>query len=332
PPRKAKEDIRTPNAPRPQHLIYRIFVNLMTLGFSLRMAKRKSGITQGNQVSKRSDIIFHNGNILIKHCKHGYFAYNQYDDFVSRSLEVYGEWCDQELDFFNEMLNEGDVVLDVGAYIGTHAVFFAKKVGALGKVHAFEPQRSSFQMLCTNLTLNALYNTHCYQVGVSDKSTTIKLPVVDPYEGMNYGAIAIDDYLQGEDLQLITIDSLNLKQCNLIKVDVEGMEAKVLKGARQTIKELRPVLYVENNNTDKSSEILQILLDLKYDCWWHFVPYFNPENFFKSKENIFITYKRSFEANLVCFPKEQNEKPDLLIRITDIKDNWIKAGARLNLK
>lgn len=283
-------------------------------------------------MSTQSKIIFHNGNILIKHCRHGYFAYNQYDDAVGRSLDVYGEWCDHELDFFNEVLTPGDVALDVGAYIGTHAVFFAQKVGALGKVHAFEPQRSSFQMLCTNLTLNALYNTHCYQVGLSDKCTTIKLPVADPYEGMNYGAIAIDEHVHGEDLPLITIDSLNLNQCNLIKVDVEGMESKVLKGGAQTIERLRPVLYVENNNVDKSSELLQVLRDLRYDCFWHFVPYYNPANFFKSKENIFIKYKRSFEANMACFPMEQGVKPELLIPVSDIKDNWIRASAHRGLK
>jgi len=274
--------------------------------------------------------IFHNGNILIKHCKHGYFSYNQFDTMVGRSLDVYGEWCEQEFDFFKEVLSPGDVVLDIGAYIGTHAVFFAKQVGGLGKVLAFEPQRSSFQMLCTNLTLNALYNTHCYQLGVSDVLGIIKLPVADPYEGRNYGAIPLEGFSQGEETELVTIDSLNLMQCHLIKVDVEGMEDKVLKGGRQAIEQFRPILYVENNSEDHSGEILKTLKSLNYDCWWHFIPYFNPHNFFEAKENIFTDCQRFFEVNLVCFPMEGKVNPQNLLPVIDVDDTWTKAFIRIN--
>jgi FkbM family methyltransferase len=278
-----------------------------------------------NAFMTKAKPIFKNGNITIKHCKHGYFAYNQFDEMVGNSLDTYGEWCEQEFDLFKEVIEAGNVILDVGAYIGTHTVFFAKQVGSLGKVLAFEPQRSSFQLLCTNLTLNALYNTQCLQVGVGEVSKSLKLPVADPYEGRNYGAISIEGYQQGEDLQLITIDSLKIRQCDLIKVDVEGMEAKVLEGAKNTIMQFRPILYVENNNVGKSYRLLQVIKDLKYDCWWHFVPYFNLKNFFKSKEDIFTTCKRPFEANLICLPQEQKARPKNLLPVSGLDDNWEKA-------
>lgn len=272
--------------------------------------------------------IFQNGNILIKQCKRGFFAYNQFDLVVGRSLEHYGEWCDEELDLFKEIINPGDIILDVGAYLGTHTVFFAKEVGPLGKVLAFEPQRSSFQMLCTNLTLNALYNTHCFQVGLSDEQGQVKLPVVDPYEGKNYGGIPIEGYIEGETLALIPIDLLDLKQCNHIKIDVEGMEEKVLKGAVKTIERCRPILYVENNTVEDSNGILQTLKNLGYTCWWHFVPYYNPANFFGTKENVFSHFTRSFEANIACFPKELNIHPKNLIPVEDVNDDWKKASQR----
>jgi FkbM family methyltransferase len=276
------------------------------------------------------NLIFHHGNILIKHCKHGYFAFNEFDETIGNSLNNYGEWCEGEFDFFKEVINSGDIVLDIGAYIGTHTVFFAQQVGTLGKVLAFEPQRSSFQLLNTNLTLNALYNTHCFQAGLSDEIGVIKLPVADPYEGRNYGGLSIEGYQQGEELSILTIDSLHLKQCDHIKIDVEGMEAKVLRGGRETIKRLRPILYVENNDVDKSSEIIQLLLEMNYDCWWHFIPYYNQNNFFGSKENIFSQQKRSFEANIACFPAEQAIKPTHLIPVSGINDNWKIASKQYN--
>lgn len=277
-------------------------------------------------MSKPPKPVFHNGNILIKQCKHGYFAYNQFDNTVGRSLDCYGEWCDEELDLLKEIINPGDTILDVGAYIGTHTVFFAKEVGPLGKVLAFEPQRSSFQMLCTNLTLNAIYNTHCFQVGLSDEQSQLKLPVVDPYEGRNYGGIPIEGYSEGETLALVPIDLLDLKQCNQIKIDVEGMEEKVLKGGAKTIERCRPILYIENNTVEGSKGILQTLKDFEYSCWWHFIPYYNPKNFFGSEENIFSHFKRPCEANIACFPKELKVSPKNLIPVKDVHDNWKKAS------
>ncbi len=271
--------------------------------------------------------IFENGFLTVKPCKHGYFAFNQFDSIVGKSLDNYGEWCDSELDFFGEILNPGDTILDIGAYIGTHTIFFAKKVGSLGKVFAFEPQRLSFQMLCTNLALNSICNTKCFQMGVSNKDGSMKLPVYDPYQELNFGAITIDRIAHGsDDLPIITIDSLKLDRCDHIKIDVEAMEAKVLEGAHSTIMKFRPTIYLENNKVSTSKAILQILKNQKYDCWWHFVPYFNPENFFKCEENIFD--KELVEYNLICFPKEQNINLKGLVSVNDVNDDWTKALKR----
>lgn len=280
---------------------------------------------------KPSPLIFQNENVSMKQCKHGYFAYNTFDDVIGSSLHYYGEWCEHEIDFFKEAIHEGDVVLDVGAYIGTHTVFFAKQVGSSGKVFSFEPQPTSFRMLCTNLTLNAVHHVSCFQAGVSDSLGQIKLPPVDPYHKGNYGSLSLEGHFQGElgeGITVLTIDSLSLKRCDLIKVDVEGMESKVIKGAQETIKRFRPILYVENNRVESSSGILQMLQDLNYRCWWHFIPYYNENNYFKNSKNIFKEFERPFEANVVCFPIEEKVEPKGLVPVLGVEDNWEKAMQR----
>jgi hypothetical protein len=89
-----------------------------------------------------------NGYVAIKQCRHGLMMYNLNDLCVGQSLDTYGEFFDHELTTMGQILHAGDVVVDVGANIGTHTVFFAKKVAAAGFVYAFEPQRITYEFLC----------------------------------------------------------------------------------------------------------------------------------------------------------------------------------------
>ena len=80
-------------------------------------------------------------------------------------------------------------------------------------------------------------------------------------------------------MKVVRIDDLKLTRCNLIKVDVEGMEVDVLTGAAATIEQLRPVLFVENNTIERSRPLLEMLQSLNYVAWWNIRSYFNPANF-----------------------------------------------------
>ena len=90
-------------------------------------------------------LILESGFQRLIRAKHGLFLYNKNDLFVGRSLETYGEWCERELDVLLPIIRPHDVIMDVGANIGPHAVPFARKVGPGGFVYAFEPQRTIFK-------------------------------------------------------------------------------------------------------------------------------------------------------------------------------------------
>jgi FkbM family methyltransferase len=123
----------------------------------------------------------------------------------------------------------------------------ARMVSHNGRVFAFEPQRLVFQNLCANLALNALTNVYAYEAGVGIESGWMRLPVFDPRQSFNFAAVSMEGHESGPLAQIMTIDDLKLTRCNLIKVDVEGMEIDVLAGAAATIERFRPVLFVENN-------------------------------------------------------------------------------------
>lgn len=64
--------------------------------------------------------------VATKLCRHGTLLFNSNDTFVGRSLELYGEWCEAEIELLAQVVRRGDFVLDVGANIGTHAVPMAR--------------------------------------------------------------------------------------------------------------------------------------------------------------------------------------------------------------
>ena len=130
----------------------------------------------------------------LKRCRHGHFLYNVNDLYIGKSLDLYGEFSELELHLLGQWIRPGDVVLDVGANVGTHCVFFARQVGPAGRVLAFEPQRLTFQMLCANIALNDLTNVDCRQAAVGRTPGEILVPYLDPLRQQNFGGLALGQF------------------------------------------------------------------------------------------------------------------------------------------
>src|SRR5262249_40563429 len=143
-------------------------------------------------------------------------------------------------------------------------VFLARLVGAHGAIWAFEPQRVVFQLLCANVALNALSNVRTQQAAVGKAPGTITVPIINYAEADNFGGLSLGNWSSGEEVPLVTIDSLNLPVCHVIKIDVEGMEGETIAGAEQTIRRFRPVLYVENDRLESSAALIRQILALDY--------------------------------------------------------------------
>jgi FkbM family methyltransferase len=275
-----------------------------------------------------SSYLFENKYIGVKRAKRGIFMFNRNDLFIGRSLDLYGEWCESELLLLGNYIRESDVVLDVGANIGTHTIAFAEMVGRTGRVHAFEPQSSLFHLLCGNIALNCLDNVRAYRKAVGSGDGEIKLPELPaPNTPFNYGAVSLSMPCGGEKVELVPLDSLDLTSCRLIKIDVEGMELEVLEGAKKTVEKLQPLLFVENNTIDQSPRLIDGIFRLGYRAYWQVSPYFSEYNFFGNTENVFSKYRP--EANLICVPKTTTLDMLDLIECTSAEDNWKKVVERL---
>jgi FkbM family methyltransferase len=219
---------------------------------------------------------------------------------IGQSLRKYGEWAENELGFMRSLIDEGATVVDVGAYIGTHALAFSHFVGPSGRVIAIEPQPPSFELLTRNIKLNALKNIAAENAAVSIESGEALIPVINIERQESFGSASLVSSLARSEprserqsdagelaTRVISIDELDLPECSLIKIDAEGVEDLVLRGATNTIRRTSPIVYAECNSLERGVRSLDVLRSLGYRVRAHVVAAYNEANFTGDKQNIF---------------------------------------------
>ena len=172
---------------------------------------------------------------------------------MSRVLFLTGTYEPNELIWMSDELTKGMTVIDVGANMGLYSMIASKLVGGSGQVIALEPSAREFQRLAFHVTLNDLMNVSCIQVAASDSSGDTRLRVAGEWNaGHNTLGKFFDPAVvtaREEVVRTQTIDALvadqGLERVDLVKIDVEGHELKVLKGAVETFTRFRPRILVE---------------------------------------------------------------------------------------
>lgn len=146
-------------------------------------------------------------------------------------------------------------VIDVGAYIGDMTIFYAQYSP---RVVAIEPLFDAYQCLKWNMAEQD--NVDCINAAAGSKKGKCSLQTDSNNIGMTY-------VKKGKDVDVITIDSLGYEEVSYMKIDVEGKELEVLKGARQTIDRWKPILDIEVNNATLEREGISdvILTDYIFD-------------------------------------------------------------------
>lgn len=142
-------------------------------------------------------------------------------------------------------------IIDVGANIGNHAVFFDEYFEC-ESIMAFEPHPANYEILVQNgFGRNRVFY---HNLGLSNYEGTAHIHI----PGNNYGGgqfLTVNDVSScfgGEpirnngDCRIVTLDSLKIKDVTFIKMDVEGHEMMVLEGAQETIKRCKPILFIED--------------------------------------------------------------------------------------
>ncbi|MDX0548511.1 FkbM family methyltransferase [Sinorhizobium medicae] len=170
-----------------------------------------------------------------------------------------------ELDLLSDAfprIGKRSVVVDVGANIGNHTIFFSKVCGA--KVIAFEPYDVARERLLANVSLNGVEDlVEVHDAAVGAVTATGDVDVISIHnlgqtmvkrqagDAGHVRIVKLDDVLAGRDI-------------DLLKVDTEGMELEVVRGAEETIRRCKPIIYAEAQSPDKLVMLEQLLATFDY--------------------------------------------------------------------
>ena len=193
------------------------------------------------------------------------------DDIIQSTILSNGTFWDIDtLEHIRQYIPAGSAVIDCGANIGNHSIFFAAICKARS-VLAFEPQKVCAEIFTRQAELNGLQGNieiKCCALG----SCMGKMSVGKYYPGNSGGTMF--EYDEDGDVPVITLDSLNLQKLDFMKIDVEGAQLDVLNGAKETLSRLSPILLIElgthvgETGFDKKKEIngpIKLLKELGYE-------------------------------------------------------------------
>ena len=172
---------------------------------------------------------------------------------LDQSLYYLGTYEAGLLDLIDRTLQPGDVAVDVGAYNGLMSLRMA---AAGAEVHAFEP--ANMALLQESLRLNPQLPVKAYPVALGSTESVATLRTVAGNAGGTSVAVGTGD------VEVVPLDSFRLSP-RFVKIDVEGHEAEVLRGAKQTLARSKPIVVVEvSRKTGGGEETLRLLSDLGY--------------------------------------------------------------------
>mgnify|MGYP006423266417 CR=1 FL=1 len=196
-------------------------------------------------------------------------------DFVGRALYYFGDLDPKISWLLRELVHEGDTVVDIGANLGLYTFLAANQVGAAGTVHAIEPQHQLVRLLSRSKDTNDAANVKIHPVAFGDTNDTMKLYVPPGNAGAaslcrkhdpGGRRMPVPVVHAGQYLQLMQLGAVRL-----IKIDIEGYEATVLRAAAAVLDENPPDYIVAEVGPDwpapDERETFSILRRLGYDLY-----------------------------------------------------------------
>ena len=237
---------------------------------------------------------------------HKMFLHPGNDDY-----SLYGVYGELDTKTVKSEINEGDIVVDVGASIGYYSLIFARAVGTKGHVFAFEPRPERFELLKKNIEINGYHNVTIEQMAVLDQNgetdffysknqtTGFKLEVSEKDKNIvSEKAIAktvrLEDYFKEKNM---------LNKIKFIKSDVDGPELAVLKSAGCILENKDLKVFFEWNYKymkiagDDPEEVLELLHKNNFKFY---SPNFKNNEFSLIKKNDLLNSTISSEVNILC--------------------------------
>jgi FkbM family methyltransferase len=171
-------------------------------------------------------------------------------------------------------LKPGDVLYDVGAHIGYISLVAARLVGPQGKVFAFEADPDNAARITGHAEMNALPQLELVAAAVWSECKTLSFSRAEATSSRNTGAVAGLEQTKGADgtiaVKAITLDhfAADHPSPTVVKIDVEGAEEEVLKGAEEVFRKSKPALICEVHHQRAAEGVAAWLARMRYQSKW----------------------------------------------------------------
>jgi len=173
-----------------------------------------------------------------------------------------GSYESEKVLIFEKTLKKGNILFDIGAHVGFYTLLSAELVGKEGKVFSFEPLMANYEYLKKHIEINNYKNITPFNVAVSDKDG---FALFTKGENTSTGHLASDGETK---VRTIVIDDwINNKKLlvpDVLKIDVEGAELTVLKGAINLLNKYHPIIFLSTHSSDIHKKCCNFLLSLGY--------------------------------------------------------------------
>jgi len=186
------------------------------------------------------------------------------NDHITKQIKQAGVFYELKmLEDIRGRITPDSVIIDIGANIGNHTVYFGLFCNR-ARVFSFEPNPDAVAILNTNVEINNLSNSvTVFPMALGSEFG--RGEIILPCEG-NQGMAKVEKSAIGN-IQIKTLDSLlldRLDRCDVIKIDVEGMELEVLKGSEEILRRFKPMLYIECATEAEHSAVSEYLARFGY--------------------------------------------------------------------
>lgn len=229
-------------------------------GFKFRMLRRLAGLAQkyhpkgidrllravyspDRRQHDRIEIVLEYDDDLLMHIDTG--------SFIEWTIFFYGHYEPEITRLIKRIVRKGNVAIDVGANIGCHALVMGRAVGETGRVIAVEPNPTVHARLADNIRLNRMKHVLPLQRGLSfaDSESTLYIP---PSVAANQGMSSIYPQALLSERVTVKIETLDgvmkaqgCDRLDFVKIDTQGNDFNVLRGAEQSIRQHLPYLLFE---------------------------------------------------------------------------------------
>ncbi|MCA1064604.1 FkbM family methyltransferase (plasmid) [Rossellomorea sp. AcN35-11] len=245
-----------------------------------------------------------------------------FNDYIGKFINDSKDYYEKNiLDFFKDYIPHSSVIFDLGSNIGNHTLYFSKQTNAK-TIYSFEPSKETFELLGENIKRNQLENVISFNVGVGQENSKATLFS----DSDNMGASYLQPADNGE-IEVVALDTLDLLPPDFIKIDVEGYEQQVIKGASEVIRKSTPVIWIEifEENYKEVDGLLTEYGYIQIDRWFDNYIYVHPKND-RELLDYTVKFKERPLKRFTEYAKETNRKyRNVTSKVTELTNRLKKT-------